>query len=62
MTCMAFLNDHRMSLAGYWLSDTDIPVFEIAKRLSFDDPNYFNKVFRKSTGKSPTQYRKDTRS
>ena len=62
MTCMAFLNDHRMSLAGYWLSDTDIPVFEIAKRLSFDDPNYFNKVFRKATGKSPTQYRKDSRS
>jgi AraC family L-rhamnose operon regulatory protein RhaS len=62
MTCMTFLNDHRMSMAGYWLSDTDIPIFEIAKRLSFDDPNYFNKVFRKATGKSPTQYRKDTRS
>ncbi|MBR5357930.1 MAG: helix-turn-helix transcriptional regulator [Clostridiales bacterium] len=62
LTCLSFLNEHRMNLAKYWLSDTDIPVFEIAQRLSFDDPNYFNKVFRKATGKSPTQYREESRS
>ena len=62
MTCMNFLAEHRMNLAKYWLSDTDLPVFEIAQRLGFEDPNYFNKVFRKATGKSPTKYRKDTRS
>ena len=62
MTCMSYLNEHRMNLAKYWLSDTDIPIFEIAQRLSFDDPNYFNKVFRKAAGKSPTQYRKESRS
>ncbi len=62
MTCMNFLAEHRMNLAKYWLSDTEIPVFEIAQRLGFEDPNYFNKVFRKATGKSPTKYRKDTRS
>ena len=62
MTCMNFLAEHRLNLAKYWLSDTDLPVFEIAQRLGFEDPNYFNKVFRKATGKSPTKYRKDTRS
>ena len=62
MTCMTFLAEHRMNLAKYWLSDTDLPVFEIAQRLGFEDPNYFNKVFRKATGKSPTQFRKDARS
>lgn len=62
MTCMNLLAEHRMNLAKYWLSDTDIPIFEIAQRLSFDDPNYFNKVFRKAAGKSPTQYRKESRS
>lgn len=62
MTCMTVLAEHRMNLAKYWLSDTAIPIFEIAQRLGFEDPNYFNKVFRKATGKSPTQYRKDTRS
>ncbi len=62
LTCMNLLTEHRMNLAKYWLSDTDIPVFEIAQRLSFEDPNYFNKVFRKATGKSPTQYRNDSRS
>ena len=57
MTCMTFLAEHRMNLAKYWLSDTDLPVFEIAQRLGFEDPNYFNKVFRKATGKSPPKFR-----
>ena len=60
LTCIDYINDQRMSLARLWLSDTGIPVSEIARRLGFEDPNYFSKAFRKATGRSPTQYRTDS--
>ena len=60
LTCIDYINYQRMSLARLWLTDTGIPVSEIARRLGFEDPNYFSKAFRKATGRSPTQYRTDS--
>jgi AraC-like DNA-binding protein len=36
-------------------------VKEIAAACGFNDPNYFARVFRKYTGRSPLQYRDDQR-
>lgn len=40
------------------LLNTDVPIINIALDLSYHEPNYFSKVFKKSTGMTPTEYRR----
>ena len=49
----------RLSEAQRLLSDTAMPIFEIAYRLGFCDSNYFSHFFRRKIGITPTQYRKN---
>ena len=57
MTCLNYLLKLRMDLAMILLSKTELPVGEIGARVGFPDPNYFTKVFKSKTGKTPTKYR-----
>jgi len=57
LTSLAYLLKLRMDLAKIWLTKTEIPVQEIARRLSYYDQNYFSKTFKKETGQTPSQYR-----
>ncbi len=41
------------------LRHTNLSVKEIAVASGFNDPNYFARVFRKSTGRSPVEFRHD---
>lgn len=43
------------------LSTTDISVHDISDMLFFSSPNYFRKILKDYTGKSPSQIRKDGR-
>lgn len=40
------------------LSDTDLTISEISNVIGFNDPFYFSKVFKKSTGLNPLAFRK----
>ncbi|MBR6986675.1 MAG: helix-turn-helix transcriptional regulator, partial [Clostridiales bacterium] len=57
MTCLNYLLKLRMDLAMILLSKTELPVGEIGTRVGFPDPNYFTKVFKSKTGKTPSKYR-----
>lgn len=59
---MAYLISLRVNLAALILKDTALSVSEIAERMGFSDSNHFNKIFSKSTGYSPNQYRKQFKS
>lgn len=56
-TIMDDLNDIRMEQAKRMLRDSDASVASIASACGFSDSGYFSKRFRKSTGKSPTEWR-----
>ena len=58
-TCLGYLEGLRMDLAKIFLSKTEIPINEVSNRVGFTDPVYFAKVFRKTYGKSPTEFRKN---
>lgn len=58
MTCLSYLLNLRMDLAKILLSKTELPVGEISSRVGYPDPNYFTKVFKDKTGKTPSQYRR----
>jgi AraC family L-rhamnose operon regulatory protein RhaS len=54
---MTYLMKLRIRLATLMLKDTGILISEIVERLGFNDNAHFDKVFRKQTGYSPTEYR-----
>ena len=53
-----YLTSLRMEKAASMLVSTDLPVKEISKMSGFREPNYFEKVFRKTFKTTPTEYRK----
>ena len=57
MTCMNYLQKLRIDLAKILLSKTEIPISEVSLRVGFTDPNYFTKLFKKTTGVTPSKYR-----
>lgn len=61
-TIMDDLNDIRMEQAKRMLRDSDASVASIASACGFSDSGYFSKRFRKSTGRSPTEWRDGERS
>ncbi len=53
------LNEYRMEEAGHLLADTDIPIGNVAAMVGLDNFTYFSTLFKKYTGSSPSQYRKE---
>jgi AraC-like DNA-binding protein len=58
---IAYLNKIRVEEAANLLTGTRYTVTEIAKLTGFENPGYFTKVFKKTIGLTPTEYRNGTR-
>lgn len=58
-TPLEFVRDIRMDRAVYLLEHSSDTVNQIAYAVGFSDPKYFSKVFKKQTGKTPSEYRKE---
>lgn len=56
-TIQHYLLMRRIDVARYLLSSTSIPVHRVASRVGIDDPQYFNKQFRRVVGVSPLRFR-----
>lgn len=52
-----YLTQIRIKKASEMLRHTDLSVKDIATRTGYENANYFNKVFRKITGFSPSEFR-----
>ena len=66
--CKEFKENFGVSIMNYHLSlkiseakkllrESDIPICEIAKNLGFENPEYFSRYFKKSTGHTPREFR-----
>jgi two-component system response regulator YesN len=56
-TIMEFLTKIRIEEAKRMLRDPQYSVIQVANALGFKDPGYFTKVFKRSEGITPSQYR-----
>ena len=56
-----YLRRVRVEKAKKYLSHTSLSLQQIAEQTGYDDEKYFNRVFRKSTGMLPSEYRKQHR-
>ncbi|MFC4598713.1 response regulator [Cohnella hongkongensis] len=53
-----FLTECRIDKAKRLMTDPDKSLKEITFEVGYHDPNYFSKVFRKTCGVTPTEYRR----
>jgi two-component system response regulator YesN len=60
ITFLEYLTRIRIEEAKRLLKDRNITINAIASDVGYDDPGYFSKVFKKNTGLSPNQYRRNT--
>lgn len=58
VTMNKYLINRRIEFARHLLECTSLPVKDIGVRVGIPDPQHFNKLFRKCTGKSPSGFRK----
>jgi AraC-like DNA-binding protein len=56
-TVQEWIIERRMAEARSLLSDTELPVGEIARRVGMSDPGYFSRLFRRTHGTSPREWR-----
>lgn len=57
VSAIAFLNKMRIQNASLMLTNTAMPISDIAERTGFADEAYFSRAYKKMTGKSPSEYR-----
>ncbi|HXL61180.1 MAG TPA: AraC family transcriptional regulator [Mycobacterium sp.] len=56
-TVQEWIIERRMAEARSLLSDTELPVAEISRRVGMSDPGYFSRLFRRTHGTSPREWR-----
>ena len=59
ITVKELIGSKRLLESKREIAFTDMNIQEIAYDMGYKDPSYFNRVFKRSTGVSPAQFRKD---
>ena len=57
----AFITEERLKLGRYLLQSSTLSVGEVASSCGYADPDYFSRIFRRSAGKSPGEFRAEAR-
>ena len=57
-TLTDYVNDRRLDYALHLLTNTNMQIQNIAFECGIQDPNYFIRLFKRRTGVTPSQYRK----
>ena len=57
-SAMDWVEISRVNWAKSLLKDSDLSIGEVSVAIGVDDPSYFTRFFRKSTGITPSQFRK----
>ncbi|WP_338554324.1 helix-turn-helix domain-containing protein [Paenibacillus sp. KS-LC4] len=55
---MEYLMQTRINRAKFLLTETDTPLRSLAEKVGYTDIYYFNRLFKKLTGVTPTQFKK----
>lgn len=56
-TAFVWINEVIIASAKYMLKTTDMTILQLSEELSFPNPSFFGRFFKKHTGFTPIQYR-----
>lgn len=56
MTVIEFVTEYRIYIAKNLLKDKNNKIYDVSRRVGYEDAKYFSKVFKKITGEPPNQY------
>lgn len=59
MTFKDYLIQTRIRKAKELLENTNMKIYEVAKKVGYNDARYFSDLFRRLTGKTPSQFRNE---
>ncbi len=59
MNATQYIRSIRLEKAQKMLSETSLPIAQIAIEVGFSDAGFFSRVFKESFGKPPSAFRKD---
>lgn len=62
MTFKDYLIQTRINKAKDLLKNTETKIYEVAKQVGYNDTRYFSDLFRRQTGKTPSQFREEIQS
>ena len=52
-----YLTNYRIEKAKEFIIASDMKNYEVSFRIGYENPSYFSKIFRKITGKTPSEFR-----
>ena len=61
ITPIKYINNARLARAELLLKTTDKSITELALECGFNDSNYFSRAFKSYSGKTPREFRKDSK-
>lgn len=56
MTIIEFIMEYRIYIAKNLLKNKNNKIYDVARKVGYDDTKYFSKVFKKITGEAPNNY------
>jgi AraC family transcriptional activator of pobA len=56
-TISGYMHALRMKTAIYMLTESQLTIGEISEYVGYEDISYFNRIFKRITGKTPTDYK-----
>ena len=56
---LVYLTEYRVEMAKLLLADMSINIKDVSSKVGYRDSNYFSRVFKRSEGITPTEYRQD---
>jgi len=57
----AYLQQHRLQAAQLLLETTELPIGQVAEQLGFESAPYSNHQFKRSVGRSPSDFRRESK-
>lgn len=54
-----YLNDYRLTMASRLLLTSDSSILNIAEEVGIENPSYFNRIFKRRFGMTPSVYRRE---
>lgn len=61
ISMIEYINKQRIIQSTHYLTETELPIRDIALYVGFEDINYYSRVFKRYVNCSPSQYRKTSK-